>query len=395
MRFSSVRALVAAGVLLILLFALVACGGGSSSGIGTAPPPPAPSEFLYATSNANVLVFSADSSTGALTLEPNGPSAPGGFGIAANPSASFLYSSNDTAGGVAGFSISQTGALSAVNGSPFLLPNDPPYSNLNNVDSVAMHPSGQFLYVPDSPANEVVAFAIDSTTGVLTPISGSPFPAGNQPEQVVVTPSGQFLYASDDPDAGTGGIWGFTINSSNGALMTIPGSPFATLTGANPDGLVLHPSGKFLYSAIPYGNSVEAFTIDPTSGRLTEMPGSPFTLSVGGFPAAFSIAQDPAGKFLYALGSEDGNIYEFTVDAGSGSLTPVAGSPFHQGSVLYASSLIVDPSGKSLYFSSENSVYIQVLSIDGTTGALSAAPESSVYAAATPLGMTFVSVPQQ
>src|ERR1700722_17473605 len=217
MRFSSVRALVAAGVLLILLFASVGCGGGSSSGIGTAPPPPAPSEFLYATSNADVLVFSVDTSTGALTLEPNGPSAPGGFGIAATPSASFLYSSNDTAGGVAGFSISQTGALSAVDGSPFLLPNDPPYSNLSNVDSLAMHPSGQFLYAPDPPTNDVVAFAVDNTTGVLTP-----FPAGTQPEQVVVTPSGQFLYVSDDDtSASAGGIWAFTINSSTGSLTTI------------------------------------------------------------------------------------------------------------------------------------------------------------------------------
>jgi 6-phosphogluconolactonase len=395
MRFSSVRPLVAAPVLLILLIALVGCGGGSSSGIGTTPPPPAPSEFLYATSNDNVLVFSVDTSTGALTLEPNGPSAPGGFGIAANPSASFLYSSNDTAGGVAGFSINQTGALSVVNGSPFLLPNDPPYSNLNNVDSLAMHPSGQFLYAPDSPANEVVAFAIDSPTGVLTPISGSPFPAGSQPEQLVVTPSGQFLYASDDPDAGTGGIWGFTINSSNGALTTIPGSPFATLTGANPDGLVIHPSGKFLYSAVPYGNSIEAFTIDQISGALTEMPGSPFTLGVGASPIAFSIAQDPAGKFLYALGSEDGQIYGFTVDANSGALTPAAGSPYGRGSSLFASSLTVDPAGKFLYFRGEASSYIGILSIDGTTGALSPPSESSFYAAATPFGMTMVSVPQQ
>src|SRR3984957_11273824 len=173
MRLSCVRALAAAGVPLIFLFALAGCGSGSSSGIGTTPPPPAPSAFLYATMHAAVLVFSVDSSTGALPLEPNGPSAPGAFGIAATPSASFLYSSNDTAGGVAGFSISQTGALSAVDGSPFLLPNDPPYSNLDNVDSLAMHPSGQFLYAPDSPVNQVVAFAIDSTTGVLTPISGS------------------------------------------------------------------------------------------------------------------------------------------------------------------------------------------------------------------------------
>ena len=397
MRLSCVRALVAAVVLLILLFGLVGCGGGSSSRIGTTPPPPAPSEFLYATSNANVLVFGVDTSTGALTLEPNGPSAPGGFGIAATPSASFLYSSNDTAGGVAGFSISQTGALSAVDGSPFLLPNDPPYSNLNNVDSLAMHPSGQFLYAPDPPANEVVAFGVDSSTGVLTPIPGSPFPAGTQPEQVVVAPSGQFLYVSDDDtSASAGGIWGFTINSSTGSLTTISGSPFPTLNGLNPDGLVIHPSGKFLYSAIPYGNSVEAFTIDPTSGTLTEMPGSPFTLGgTGDFPVAFSIAQDPAGKFLYALGSEDGRIYGFTVDANSGALTPATGSPYGQVPTLFASSLIVDPAGKFLYFCGENSPYIGILSIDGTTGALSPASESSVFAAATPYGMTIVSVPQQ
>jgi 6-phosphogluconolactonase (cycloisomerase 2 family) len=158
---------------------------------------------------------------------------------------------------------------------------------------------------------------------------------------------------------------------------------------------VIHPSGKFLYSAVPYGNSVEAFTIDQIAGALTEMPGSPFTLGVGASPIAFSIAQDPAGKFLYALGSEDGQIYGFTVDANSGALTPAAGSPYGRGSSLFASSLTVDPAGKFLYFCGEASSYIGILSIDGTTGALSPPSESSVYAAATPFGMTMVSVPQQ
>jgi hypothetical protein len=55
----------------------------------------------------------------------------------------------------------------------------------------------------------------------------------------------------------------------------------------------------------------------------------------------------------------------------------------------------VDPAGKFLYFCGENSPYIGILSIDGTTGALSPASESSVFAAATPYGMTIVSVPQQ
>jgi 6-phosphogluconolactonase (cycloisomerase 2 family) len=55
----------------------------------------------------------------------------------------------------------------------------------------------------------------------------------------------------------------------------------------------------------------------------------------------------------------------------------------------------VDPAGKFLYFCGEASTYIGILSIDGTTGALTPASESSVYTAATPLGMMFVSVPQQ
>jgi 6-phosphogluconolactonase len=235
----------------------------------------------------------------------------------------------------------------------------------------------------------VVGFAIDNTTGALTPVPGSPFPAGAQPEQVVVDPSGQFLYVSN---ISGGSISGFTISSSTGALAAIPGSPFPA--GGDPDGLVVHPSGKFLYCANTYENSVAAFTIDQTTGALTVLTSSPFPVGGGDFSAPYSVAQDPAGKFLYTLGSGDGNIYEFTVDSNTGALTPVASSPF-QGLYLYASSLTVDPSGRFLYSSSEGAVYIRVLSIDGTSGALSWAAESSAYAAAVPLGLTIVSVPQQ
>jgi 6-phosphogluconolactonase len=395
-RVNSVWAFIASGILFILLL-VSGCGNEKSSNIITVPPPPQPSEFLFATSNAAVLTFSIDTSTGALTLEPNGPSAPGNFGIAATPSASFLYTSDNSAGGIAGFAISNTGALAAVSGSPFLLPNDPPGPGFPPVDGLAMHPSGNFLYAPDPPANEVVGFAIDATTGGLTSIPGSPFPAGDQPEQVVLTPSGQFLYVSDDPGAGVGGIWGFTVNSSTGALTTIAGSPFPTINGEGPDGLVVHPSGKFLYTAVTFADSIEGFTIDQTTGAIAEMQGSPFLLPLGerGDAFPYSIAQDAAGKFLYALGSADGYIFGFTVDANSGALTPVPGTPFDVSVELFASCLTVDPSGSFLYFSSEGSPYVNILSIDPTTGALSWTPQKSVLADSVPLGMTIVSVPQQ
>lgn len=247
MLFSS-RALVEICILSIAL-TLAGCGSGSSS--FQTSPPPAPAEFLYTTSYPSILAFSVDASTGALTeeatgLPTSGPPTYRGFGIAANPSATFLYSSNDSAGGVDAFSISQTGALSTVSGSPFLLPDDVPGLGYPPVDGLAMHPSGKFLYAPDPPANEVVGFAIDSATGALTPVPDSPFPTGTQPEQVVIDPSGQFLYVSDFSGWG---ISGFTISSPTGALTTITGSPF--FSDGDPDGIVVHPRENFFIARTP------------------------------------------------------------------------------------------------------------------------------------------------
>ncbi len=309
------RALAAVCLLSILLI-LIGCGGGSSPSGGGTPPPPTSAQCLFATSNATVLTFSMDTSSGALTLKANGPSAPGNFGIAASPSASFLYTSDAMTGGVAGFSISSSGTLTAVSGSPFPLPNDPPGSTFPPVDSLAMHPSAKFLFAPDSPASGVVGFVIDSTTGALSVVPGSPFATEAGPEQVAIDPPGRFLYVSDLSGPG---ISGFDINATTGVLTPITGSPFSS--EESPDGLVVHSSGKFIYSALTYDNSIQALAIDQTTGALTEIHGSPFLLPpVEGFQAnPYSIAQDPAGKFLYALASSNGRIYEFR-------LTPVPAS---------------------------------------------------------------------
>jgi 6-phosphogluconolactonase len=46
-----------------------------------------------------------------------------------------------------------------------------------NPIGASVHASGKFLYVSDNGAGTVSAYAIDSTSGSLTPISGSPFAA--------------------------------------------------------------------------------------------------------------------------------------------------------------------------------------------------------------------------
>jgi 6-phosphogluconolactonase len=61
----------------------------------------------------------------------------------------------------------------------------------------------------------------------LTPITGSPFTANNAPFRVAIDPSGKFLYVTNNVG---GDISVSTINASTGLLSPIAGSPFGTLT---------------------------------------------------------------------------------------------------------------------------------------------------------------------
>jgi len=52
---------------------------------------------------------------------------------------------------------------------------------------VAVDPTGQFAYVVDVFSSNVSAYTIDGMIGALTPVAGSPFPAGANPISVATT----------------------------------------------------------------------------------------------------------------------------------------------------------------------------------------------------------------
>jgi DNA-binding beta-propeller fold protein YncE len=72
---------------------------------------------------------------------------------------------------------------------------------------VAVDPTGKFVYVP-SWNGGVWGYTINPTTGALTPIPGSPFPSGaHGPYWVAVDPTGKFAYVANNG----GGVSGYTI----------------------------------------------------------------------------------------------------------------------------------------------------------------------------------------
>ena len=62
---------------------------------------------------------------------------------------------------------------------------------------MTVDPSGRFAYVANLVGDNVSAYTINSSTGALSAVAGSPFAAGNDPWSVTVDPSGKFAYVAN------------------------------------------------------------------------------------------------------------------------------------------------------------------------------------------------------
>jgi 6-phosphogluconolactonase len=273
-----------------------------------------------------------------------------------------------------------------------------------------------YVYATVSAANQVFAYREDPNSGVLTELSGSPYPAGDGASSAVAHPSGKYLYVAN-PGQLENDISLFTI-ASNGVLTEkLPRTPIG-VNASQPSYLAMDPGGAFLYVANTKSNNISVFSIDSGSGALTQLATSPtavtgpplnmkltpsgdylYVTTSGGQPAsnngsifAFSVnagvltplaslnpvssyginpnglAIDPTGSFLYAANTSSGSISIFAIGATStppGSLSQIPGSPL-AGNYLAPVSLSFDPKGSYLYVANQGSNNVAVYSISST-----------------------------
>jgi 6-phosphogluconolactonase len=190
--------------------------------------------------------------------------------------------------------------------------------------------AGQFGFVyalqqVDGGANQIHGFRIDETTGVLTPLPGFPMSSGGTGGPSTVSEQLAYrdgrLYVVND---GTDTLTVFVVNRSTGALTATPFSPVAL--GAGSWRCVdVHPTG----SPVVVGNAsaaIASFVV--TSVSATAAAGSPFST---GTAAPFSCRFAQGGTHVYTGGNTGNFIAGFSVNAGTGVLTPLAGSPFDSG----------------------------------------------------------------
>jgi 6-phosphogluconolactonase (cycloisomerase 2 family) len=172
------------------------------------------------------------------------------------------------------------------------------------------------------------AFSFDSTSGVLSPLPGSPFFAGTVANTVVVHPSGKFVYynSSATPPPSTAGLVGYSLDSS-GVPTALPGSPFAQVGAAS--GMAFTPDGRFLF-AVPQqaqgSSQMYTFSVDTSTGALSQVALTIVSPSTTYDAAMNAVQVSPSGNYLFV--ASDSTIAAFGLNSQTGQLIPITGSPF-------------------------------------------------------------------
>ncbi len=141
------------------------------------------------------------------------------------------------------------------------------------------------LYALNDGSHTLSAFAVDLTSGALTPMAGSPFALANTSWSCVKT------HPSGSPVIVGGGNTLFSFQSSSGTLTPVSGSPFH-VGGTNVRNCAFSSDGGYFYVA---GPDIGAYKVDSTTGALTALPGSPFFSGAGD---SLGLAVDSANRLF-------------------------------------------------------------------------------------------------
>ena len=166
---------------------------------------------------------------------------------------------------------------------------------------------------------KIYAYQIDTVSGALTPVPGSPFAVtgtpGNSctPADMVLTPNQQFFYTACQNFGNDNGeaVAGFSVNSSNGALTALSGSPYPATVGGAVYGLVITPDGNHLFGLSlnsPSGPCPLDMWSVGSNGALVYSSGAPYQSS--NFASQFTGQITPDAKFLYIGVPQDSNSTE-------------------------------------------------------------------------------------
>ena len=218
-------------------------------------------------------------------------------------------------------------------------------------------------------------YTVDAVNGNLNAVAGSPFQTSYPLITLAVHPSGRFVYAGADDQPF---LEGFSLTPSTGFLTRLPGFPISSLADGSP---FFDSSGEFLY--VVGDSDISGYRVNQESGALQPLPG--FPLAVAGMQDATTFQLSDDDRFLFVPDRASDQVFVFSRNVDTGSMALVGQVP-SGGDAPTGSGLTSD--GRFLYIAHGDGTLTGFTV--GANGSLTAlANPATVYAAGPTLSFTF------
>ena len=202
---------------------------------------------------------------------------------------------------------------------------------------------GSYTTAMDGSGNGqgISCFEMDARTGAL--IEQKLVAKVPNPSWIAIHPSKKYLYAVNEVvDKQSGSVSAFAIEPSTGALTPLNA---VSSEGSGPAHLSLDAKGKFAFVANYAGGTIAvlpileggllgpASDVHRDSGSLgprsaADSPPGSFAISGHDVPHAHMIARDPANRFVLAVDLGQDRVYVYSFDPNTGKLTPAESAPY-------------------------------------------------------------------
>jgi 6-phosphogluconolactonase len=239
--------------------------------------------------------------------------------------AGHVYVNDNTAGTntIAAFDRHADGSLTPVAGSPFPAGGAGAGKGLASQGAVQVTDNGRYLLAVDAGSNQVSVLRIKHDGSLrLVSVASS---GGALPDSVTV--HGDLVYVSNS-GAGDSNYTGFIL-AHHGELIPLPGSTVPLPAAAAPADVLFNQNGTRLVGTEVGPSVIDSFTVG-RNGLLTAAPDSPLAAQgLGPFGSEFRPTNP---NQLFVSNAHNGTTGSGTVsafnDSGNGTLTSIGSSPF-------------------------------------------------------------------
>jgi 6-phosphogluconolactonase len=293
--------------------------------------------------------------------------------IELDPTERFLYAATDP-DRIDSFAVDQTsGLLTPLNSSP---------TGTSSVSHLAVDPTSRFVVGASYGGGAVSVVSINpdgSLGGPTHVVQHQPGPGdipGPHPDQTQAKahqcpfdPSGRWIAVND---LGLDRTYAYRLDTASGKLIANAPALIQFARGRGPRHIAFHPGNRYAYVINELSSELTALRWDPAYGTFEEI------VTVSSLPDGWTgrkwsaqVVVHPSGRFVYASnrgsGGPSDDIAIFQIDQSSGGVS-LAGHAETLGQV--ARNFNIDPSGRFLICVHQDSDNAVVFRIDQETGML-------------------------